>query len=249
MFLLSWLSERIPRGNFQIILCIVSSIGKVLFNVSTDFLLGETDDPGRINYDIGELGLTVNAAECLYTRKVDPAILCRLLEQERCGELMHEIGLYLDETMASGIAAQNQLFNSLSNLLNEHVAEHPEDKQAADAAAQTVLAMRRPLYTERDRIRSDFDQLLMDIKKDSPSNAKRAAFMTRGTMEDMIARLQKGSQGFDLHITPEELADSILGQLDMAVCPGPKMDRLRPRLREDLIEYFTLMEASKEQDG
>ena len=54
----------------------------------------------------------------------------------------------------------------------------------------------------------------------------------------MIARLQKGSQGFDL-----------LGQLDMAVCPGPKMDRLRPRLREDLIEYFTLMEASKEQDG
>ena len=83
------------------------------FNVSTDFLLGETDDPGRINYDIGELGLTVKAAECLYTRKVDPTILCRLLEQERCGELMHEIGLYLDETMASGIAAQNQLFNSL----------------------------------------------------------------------------------------------------------------------------------------
>ena len=113
------------------------------FNVSTDFLLGETDDPGRINYDIGELGLTVKAAECLYTRKVDPAILCRLLEQERCGELMHEIGLYLDETMASGIAAQNQLFNSLSNLLNEHAAEHPEDKRAAEAAAQTVLAMRR----------------------------------------------------------------------------------------------------------
>ena len=219
------------------------------FNVTTDFLLGETDDPGRINYDIGELGLTVKAAECLYTRKVDPVVLCKLLEHERCGELMHEIGLYLDETMAAGIAAQNQLFNSLSNLLHGHAAEHPEDKPAAEDAAQTVLAMRRPLYTERDRIRSDFDQLLMDIKKDSPSNAKQAAFMTRGTMEDMIARLQKGSQGFDLHITPEELADSILGQLDMAVCPGPKMDRLRPRLREDLIEYFTLMEASKEQDG
>ena len=219
------------------------------FNVSTDFLLGETDDPGRINYDIGELGLTVKAAECLYTRKVDPVVLCKLLEHERCGELMHEIGLYLDETMAAGIAAQNQLFNSLSNLLRGHAAEHPEDKPAAEDAAQTVLAMRQPLYTERDRILSDVDQMLVDIKRGRPSTAKQAAFMTRGTMEDMIARLQKGSQGFDLHITPEELADSILGQLDMAVCPGPKMDRLRPRLREDLIEYFTLMEASKEQDG
>ena len=219
------------------------------FNVTTDFLLGETDDPGRINYDIGELGLTVKAAECLYTRKVDPVVLCKLLEHERCGELMHEIGLYLDETMAAGIAAQNQLFNSLSNLLRGHVAEHPEDKPAAEDAAQTVLAMRQPLYTERDRILSDVDQMLVDIKRGRPSNAKQAAFMTRGTMEDMIARLQKGAQGFDLHITPEELADSILGQLDMAVCPGPKMDRLRPRLREDLIEYFTLMEASKEQDG
>ena len=219
------------------------------FNVTTDFLLGETDDPGRINYDIGELGLTVKAAECLYTRKVDPVVLCKLLEHERCGELMHEIGLYLDETMAAGIAAQNQLFNSLSNLLRGHAAEHPEDKLAAEDAAQTVLAMRQPLYTERDRILSDVDQMLVDIKRGRPSTAKQAAFMTRGTMEDMIARLQKGSQGFDLHITPEELADSILGQLDMAVCPGPKMDRLRPRLREDLIEYFTLMEASKEQDG
>ena len=35
------------------------------FNVSTDFLLGETDDPGRINYDIAELGLTVKAASSI----------------------------------------------------------------------------------------------------------------------------------------------------------------------------------------
>ncbi len=221
------------------------------FNVTTDFLLGETDDPGRINYDIGELGLTVKAAECLYTRKVDPAVLCRLLEHERCGELMQEIGLYLDETMASGIAAQNQLFNSLSNLLNEHAAEHPEEKQAAAAAAQTILAMRQPLYTERDRIRSDFDQMLVDIKRDSPSNAKQAGLMTRGMMQDMIALLKKGSQGFDLHkLTPEMMAESVVGPLNMTDCPEslrPNMERLMSRIREDLIEFYTILEAAKEQ--
>ena len=223
------------------------------FNVSTDFLLGETDDPGRINYDIGELGLTVKAAECLYTRKVDPAILCRLLEQERCGELMHEIGLYLDETMVSGIAAQNQLFNSLSNLLNEHVAEHPEDKRAAEAAAQTVLAMRRPLYTERDRIRSDFDQLLLDMKKDSPPNAKRAALFTKDTMKNMSAKLKKGGNRFALgKVSPETLVNSILGQLDMTDAPEsvkPEMDRVVARLREDLTDYFNILKAAKEQIG
>ena len=186
------------------------------FNVSTDFLLGETDDPGRINYDIGELGLTVKAAECLYTRKVDPAVLCRLLEHERCGDLIHEIGLYLDDTMAAGIAAHNQLLNSLGNMLTEHAAEHPVEEQAAAAAAQTVLAMRRPLYTERDRIHSDPDHILLDTKKDSPPKAKQATIMTRGTMHDMMARMKKGSQSFDLHhLNPEIMADSIVGPLDM----------------------------------
>ena len=223
------------------------------FDVSTDFLLGETDDPSRINYDIGELGLTVKAAECLYTRKVEPTILCKLLEQERCGELMHEIGLYLDETMASGIAAQNQLFNSLSRLLNDHAAELPEDRQAATAAAQTILAMKQPLYTERDRIRSDFDQILLDMKKDSPSNARQAALLTRDMMREMSARLQKDSEGLNLKkISPEALVDSILGQLDIADVSesvSPEMEQVKARLREDLIDYFNILEAAKEQIG
>lgn len=223
------------------------------FNVSTDFLLGETDDPGRINYDIGELGLTVKAAECLYTRKVDPAILCRLLEQERCGDLMHEIGLYLDETMASGIAAQNQLYNSLSSMLNAHAAEHLADKEAVSATVQTLRAMKQPLYTEKDRIHSDFDHILLEMKKDSPQNAKRAALLTKETMQSMSAQMKKGSKGFNLRkVSPEAVVDSILGQLDMTDAPEsvkPKMNCVIARLREDLTDFISILEAAKEQIG
>ena len=42
-----------------------------LFNVSTDFLLGETNIPDRKNYDIAELGLSVEAARNLYTGRVN----------------------------------------------------------------------------------------------------------------------------------------------------------------------------------
>ena len=46
-----------------------------MFNVSTDFLLGEVDVPGRMNYDISELGLSVQAARNLYTHKMNPQVV------------------------------------------------------------------------------------------------------------------------------------------------------------------------------
>ena len=45
-----------------------------LFNVSTDFLLGETNIPDRKNYDIAELGLSVEAAKNLYTGRVNTEV-------------------------------------------------------------------------------------------------------------------------------------------------------------------------------
>ena len=45
-----------------------------LFNVSTDFLLGETNIPDRKNYDIAELGLSVEAAKNLYTGRVNAEV-------------------------------------------------------------------------------------------------------------------------------------------------------------------------------
>lgn len=51
-----------------------------MLNVSTDFLLGEVDVPGRLNYDISELGLSVQAARNLYTHKVNPQVVNALFE-------------------------------------------------------------------------------------------------------------------------------------------------------------------------
>lgn len=51
------------------------------FDVSTDFLLGEVDEPDRKNYDISEIGLSVEAARNLYTQKVNPKIVSYLQSQ------------------------------------------------------------------------------------------------------------------------------------------------------------------------
>lgn len=220
------------------------------FNVSTDFVLGLTEDPGRVNYDIGELGLTVQAAANLYTHKVDPAILCRLLEHERCGDLINEIGLYLDETLSAGIAAQNQLYNSLSQMLIGHAQEVPADRQAVKSTVQTIQAMKPPMQSERDRIHADFDQILLDMKKDGPARAKQAAVMTKTTMKDIAVTMPKGTYGTNMrNLSPDKIVNSIISQLksfDPPEAIRPEVERITARLSEDLTDYFNMLKAAKE---
>ncbi len=45
------------------------------FNVSTDFLLGESNIPDPKNYEIEELGMSVQAAKNLYTGKANADVV------------------------------------------------------------------------------------------------------------------------------------------------------------------------------
>lgn len=65
------------------------------FDVSTDFLLGLTNIPDRMNYDIGELGLTALAARNLYTGKVNNEVVSRMLEHPRFAVLTTMIAQFL----------------------------------------------------------------------------------------------------------------------------------------------------------
>ena len=87
------------------------------FNVSADFLLGLTNIPDRKNYDIGELGLSALAARNLYTQRVNADVVNLMLEHPRFVALTAMIAQYFDDTLAAGIAAQNQNFASMSELL------------------------------------------------------------------------------------------------------------------------------------
>ena len=76
------------------------------FGVSTDFLLGVSDDPEPNNYDIKDLGLTVEAAKNLYTEKIDPDVLNLMMEDPRFGTLTYMISRYLHDVMTEGYIAQ-----------------------------------------------------------------------------------------------------------------------------------------------
>ena len=75
------------------------------FSVSTDFLLGLTDIPDRKNYDIEELGLSVQATRNLYTGAVNVQVVNLLLEDPQFAVLSNHVADFFDETMAAGYAA------------------------------------------------------------------------------------------------------------------------------------------------
>ncbi len=83
------------------------------FNVSTDFILGVVDEPDRKNYDISELGLSVQAAKNLYSGKVNSDVLNLLLTNQRFADVTYLIARYLNNDLAKeGVAGLNTVFNA-----------------------------------------------------------------------------------------------------------------------------------------
>ena len=106
------------------------------FDVSTDFLLGETDIPDRKNYDIEELRLSAETAKLLYTGKVDASVLNQLVEHPRFPQLLLLLARYRDETMIAGIHAMNQVLTFMRSLTLDQANIHSENADAANLAAQ-----------------------------------------------------------------------------------------------------------------
>ena len=143
------------------------------FDVSTDFLLGETDIPDRKNYDIEELGLSAETAKLLYTGRVNASVLNQLIEHPRFPQLLLLLARYRDETMIAGINAMNQVMNFSRSFLIGQAKLRPEDAEAAGEAAKTLQLLGTPTVTaDTNAIQTLFMQIARDIKKNAESTAE-----------------------------------------------------------------------------
>ena len=180
-----------------------------VFNVSTDFILGTTVIPDKKNYDISELGLSVEAAKNLYTGKVNNDIVNRLLENPRFAAVTYMIAQYLDDTLAGGYAAQNQMYATLSSMLLGI-----NKTSAAVQAARTTNAMKVPTYqADQTTIQNTFMTVVKEIKKEAGSDLAAAKAIGKETTEKMFTELTKGQDTPIPTITPEAVADAVTGSV------------------------------------
>lgn len=167
-----------------------------IFCVSTDFLLGVVDEPDRKNYDISELGLSAEAAKNLYTGKVNTEVLNRLLTNPHFDETTYLIARYLNDDIAKGIAAQNQLYSSVASLLGNSTKE--------------ITVLKTPVYqVDLDFIQNTFMTAVKEIKKDFGKDIEVSKRLKKDMFDKILLELTKGENIRNCHITLNDVAEKI----------------------------------------
>lgn len=189
-----------------------------IFEVSFPFLCGLTNDPGRYEFRIDELGLSVESARRLYSGEVDAEILNLLLENRYFDALTFQIRNYLNGILAAAAKIRMQLFDFLGSLLKEHGADSQADKTAVLKAMADIDALNAPIaVVEKETLQSAFDSLLSDLARIEKDFIDSAPYdkATADTLKYFEKELKKGKGRFDPHaVTPEQLGDIIKKYID-----------------------------------
>lgn len=208
-----------------------------IFNVSTDFLLGETNIPAKKNYDISELGLSAEAAQALYTHKVNTEIVCQLLESTKFAALTNLLANYQKEVFATGMAAMNQNMDFLRSLMLGQARLVPEDKAAASAVASDLQSLKLPpVSVDTAMIQNVFNQILHELREKTESHLKESTTATKETLEQFRRNLTKGQDNFDLRtLTPEDITSAVLMMVPEGALPENELMQLGDAFTDLLI--------------
>lgn len=170
-----------------------------VFNVSTDFLLGETNIPDRINYDISELGLSAQAARNLYAHKVNPQVVNALLENPEFAKTTNLISAYLDDELAKGFAAQNQLYAMVAGMLRSQ----PD-------AVEDLKNLQKPVYqADLTAIEKAFMKAVQGVKAEFGNDLTATCELTAQAMKNIYAELTKGQKKLSPKITADQVGDAV----------------------------------------
>jgi transcriptional regulator with XRE-family HTH domain len=159
--------SRIENGKTKTISSDILVKLSKLYNVPTDYILGLSNVPENTAYDIAELGLSVEAAKNLYSKRIDSRVINELLLNENFAVATRMMALYFSHAVTKLIQSQNVLLDNSMNVLDELIktgAIHG-DRSAADLKKGLIAAKLPKESYEIDRIQKRLTAAVRDIKK------------------------------------------------------------------------------------
>ena len=138
-----------------------------LYKVPTDYILGLSDTPENTGYDIKELGLSVEAAQNLYSGKVDPRVINELLMNDEFAMATKMMATYFSGAVAELMVTQNKLLDFSYDLLNEltQAGRIPNDNDIRDTKKKLKASKLPAGNVELDRIQRQLMASIREIKK------------------------------------------------------------------------------------
>lgn len=171
----------------------IAEIAKA-FNVTTDFLLCLSDIPYKTSYDIARLGLSVKAAKNLLERKVDPAIVSQLIENDHFAFLVRQLALLCDEAHIAQYITMTEEIQNTTQLFNKHLKYNPEDLPAAKMAGTEISTLlSSPFQVMTETIHKTMDKIVNDFRKKNveKQTTTDAQVLTSKIMSDLTANMVK----------------------------------------------------------
>ena len=195
-----------------------------IFGVSSDFILGLSDEPEPKNFSIGELGLTIEAAKKIYTGEIDPDVLNMLLEHPNFGTLSNKIAHFFKGTFAEGFAIQNQLYDMVSRTVCG-------DDEISKEVSEDIQSMKTPIYqADLTMIDNGFMSIVKDIKKTVDTDFSHSRKLTQETFEGIRQSLVRSGGSLSYKkITAQNLAKAVVSSLD-------KFDGITQEMKDNLFE-------------
>lgn len=177
---------------------IVVKLARV-FRVSTDFLLGITDYPDQKNYEVGQLGLSPEAARRLNSGEVDMNVLNRMVMNPCFPAISRNISSWLDGSLEAGMRIQNDIIASAMDMARPF-----------PAAQSALSAMRLPASLTLERLVMRMELMLRSMKKDAgepehTDQQERDSQVARDVQREIYALRKKGKP-----VSLESIADVIL---------------------------------------
>lgn len=227
--------SRIENGEIQKVSDDVVLAIAQIFEVSTDFLLGATDDPVPSNFHINELGLSVDAAKKIYSGEVDVDILNILIENKDFGTLTKMISAYFTDTTDAAIASQNQILKMVGEILGDAVDD--------DVLAQINLAKIQNQQNDLIAIQRGFTSILKNIKEKMNTGMKKSQKMTAEIFEQIRNNLSRGKGALPYRlITAEKMVDSVIAAMGNI---GGATQEMKDDLHKALMPFFLLAAKKK----
>lgn len=206
------------------------------YDVPSDYILGIVDTPEKTYYEIQELGLSVEAAKNLYSGKVDPRVINRLLTNEKFASAIKMMSIYFSGSMSEAIRTTNDLKDFNYALLTEFIenGDLPSNSEIISLKNEIRMSKESATHYDLDRIRNSLMSAIKEIKDELDSEVEEVREEQQTLKQNILKRikLELKKVGYGRTLPQKQKIKKYVDAIKIGIS-------LDPNMTDEMIEEYT----------